>query len=178
LLAEQRQLLVIARRALEAALRGQPEVLPPPAVADLRGRGAFVTLHDGEGDLRGCIGLVRSEEMLAEVVGRMAVAAATIDRRFVPLRLEELPKTRIEVSVLSPFAAIVPDSVEVGTHGLLIRARDRQGLLLPQVAVEHGWDRLAFLDRTCQKAGLPPGSWRDSDAQLLAFTAQVFAEPG
>lgn len=174
---EQRQLLAIARAAIEAELGGRPEAAPPPpALVGRRGLGAFVTLHDGSGELRGCIGLVRSEEALAEVVGWMAVAAATSDRRFVPLRLHELRAARIEVSVLSLFAPIAPEAVEVGTHGLLIRVRDRQGLLLPQVAVEHSWDRLAFLDRTCQKAGLPPGTWRDPDAELLGFTAQVFAE--
>jgi AMMECR1 domain-containing protein len=44
------------------------------------------------------------------------------------------------------------------------------------VPVERGWDRLAFLDYTCQKAGLPPGAWRQPDAVLLGFSAQVFDE--
>jgi AmmeMemoRadiSam system protein A len=173
---ERRQLLAVARGAIEAELRGQPKAPPPPGLGNLHGRGAFVTLHDGAGELRGCIGLIRSDEALSEVVRRMAVAAATSDRRFVPLGLDELPQARVEVSVLSPFAPIAPEAVEVGTHGLLIRARDRQGLLLPQVPVEHGWDRLAFLDHTCDKAGLPRATWRDPDTELLAFTAQVFGE--
>jgi hypothetical protein len=117
-------------------------------------------------------------EPLADVVGRMAVAAATSDRRFAPLGLDELARARVEISVLSPFQPISPDAVEVGKHGLLIRARDRQGLLLPQVPVEHGWDRLAFLDRTCDKAGLARETWRDSGTEILGFTAQVFAEAG
>jgi AMMECR1 domain-containing protein len=57
-------------------------------------------------------------------------------------------------------------------------------VLLPQVAVEHGWDGPTFLSQTCTKAGLPADSWQawdrgeDEDFSVLAFTAQVFSEAG
>jgi AMMECR1 domain-containing protein len=50
-----------------------------------------------------------------------------------------------------------PEEVEVGRHGLLLRVAGRSGLLLPQVAVEHGWDREEFLAKTAWKAGLSCG---------------------
>ena len=57
------------------------------------------------------------------------------------------------------------------------RARGFQrGLLLPQAAVEWGWDRQRFLEGTCVKAGLPRDAWKQG-ATLQAFTAQVFSEP-
>jgi hypothetical protein len=52
----------------------------------------------------------------------------------------------------------------------------RRGLLLPQVATDQGWDRETFLDHTCLKAGLPPGSWRREGVVLQGFTAEVFGE--
>ena len=82
----------------------------------------------------------------------------------------------MEISVLGPLTPILPEDVEVGRHGLLLECQHHGGLLLPQVPVHYGWDRETFLDHLCRKAGLPPGSWQRPDAQLLAFTAEVFAE--
>ena len=66
--------------------------------------------------------------------------------------------------------------VEVGRHGLLISHKGRRGVLLPQVPVEHAWDRETFLDHTCLKAGLLPGAWQEDGVELLGFTAEVFGE--
>ena len=73
----------------------------------------------------------------------------------------------------SPFK---PDQIEIGRHGLLVSLGHYRGLLLPQVPVEHGWDRITFLEQTCRKAGLPPNAWQ-TGAKLEAFTAEVFADP-
>jgi len=59
---------------------------------------------------------------------------------------------------------------------LIIEARGRSGLLLPQVATEWGFDRERFLAEVCRKAGLGPEAWRDPGARLWAFQAEVFAE--
>ena len=48
--------------------------------------------------------------------------------------------------------------------------------MLPQVATEHGWDRETFLDHTCIKAGLPPGTWKDKETTIELFSAEVFGE--
>jgi len=58
---------------------------------------------------------------------------------------------------------------------LIVEHRGRRGLLLPQVPVEHGWDRETFLDHTCLKAGLPRDAWRQG-ARIFAFEAQVFGD--
>ena len=57
----------------------------------------------------------------------------------------------------------------------MIYKEGRQGLLLPQVPVEQGWDRDAYLTNLCLKAGLPDGCWRQG-AAIYAFTAVVFGE--
>ena len=109
-------------------------------------------------------------------VARMAVSAAVDDGRFEPVTAAELPELQIEISALGPLEPIHPDEVEIGRHGLLISHRGRRGVLLPQVPVEHDWDRETFLEHTCLKAGLAPGSWRDEGVELLGFTAEVFGE--
>jgi AMMECR1 domain-containing protein len=48
-------------------------------------------------------------------------------------------------------------------------------LLLPQVPIEHHWDRATFMEQTCRKAGLPLDAWRQG-ATLEAFTAEVFGD--
>ena len=137
-----------------------------------------MTLSTGDGELRGCIGHLSPEVPLAETVARVAVAAATEDPRFGAVTRDELDALRLEVSVLSTYEPIAPDAIEVGRHGLLLRGRGRSGLLLPQVAPEHGLDREAFLAAVCRKAGLPKDAWREPDCQLYGFTADVFGEEG
>jgi AmmeMemoRadiSam system protein A len=168
-------LLGIARRAVEGFV-GSGTI---PAEEGARGKlatpgAAFVTLTKN-GRLRGCIGFTEAVAPLFKVVQECAVAAATEDPRFPPVTRKELPSLRIGISVLTPLFPIRPEEVEVGRHGLMVSQGRMRGLLLPQVPVEWGWDREAFLDQTCLKAGLPPSAWRHG-ATLEAFTAEVFGE--
>ena len=167
-------LLRLARETILRRLRDEP--LPAlPCGSTLEQRcGAFVSLHR-KGTLRGCIGLVMPVKPLNEVIREMALSAAFGDPRFKPLREEELADLDIEISVLTPLQQIDdPAMIDVGRHGLMIVKGRHSGLLLPQVAIEYGWDREAFLDNTCLKAGLEPGAWRDPDATIYTFAADVF----
>lgn len=105
----------------------------------------------------------------------MAVAAATQDTRFEPLSPGELPRLKIEISVLGLPEPAEAGRVEVGRHGIIVSKGYRRGLLLPQVPVEHGWDRETYLRHGCLKAGLPPEEWKRG-AEIETFTAQVFSE--
>lgn len=176
-------LLRVARAAVEAVTRELDAALPridpfdaSPVPAALRPGGAFVSLHHRNGDLRGCVGLLRSEAPLAETVARMAAAAATRDGRFARVSVVELADLLIEISVLSPLRRVRPEEVEAGRHGLHLRVRGRSGVLLPQVAVRNGWDREEFLRQTAGKAGLPEDAWRGPEAEIFVFTAEVFGE--
>ena len=140
-----------------------------------RRSGGFVTLKE-HGELRGCIGHMWADTPLYRVVQEMAVSAATSDPRFPSMKAEELDAVSIEISVLSPLRRITDtERVEVGTHGLVVAQAGRQGVLLPQVPVEQGWDREDFLENLCQKANLPPDCWHEG-AALYTFTAVVFGE--
>lgn len=168
-------LLVLARRAITAAVTQQPAPSLPALSADLGPCGAFVSLHVS-GRLRGCIGMIEAPGPLAETVLRCAAAAAIEDPRFDPVTIAEVPNLEIEVSVLSPLRAARPEEVEPGKHGLRIRQGYRSGLLLPQVATRYSWSRERFLEETCHKAGLPRDAWRDPETRIEVFTAEVFSE--
>ena len=113
---------------------------------------------------------------LYRTVAESARGAAFEDSRFSPVTRDQVPELRVSLSVLSPLQPVQPEQVEIGRHGLLISLGYSRGLLLPQVPLEHGWDRIAFLEQTCRKAGLPPNAWQ-TGAKLEAFTAEVFADP-
>jgi AmmeMemoRadiSam system protein A len=172
---EREALLRFARDTIVARLTGAAP--PPPVSLDdpQHHAGAFVTLHVNR-ELRGCIGYPGSEKRLDEVIGHCAVAAATEDPRFPPLTPEELADLALEISVLTPIRVVKDVSeIEVGRDGLVVQDGFRKGLLLPQVATEHQWDRDTFLANTCLKAGLRPDAWR-AGARIFRFQAEVFSE--
>jgi hypothetical protein len=171
-------LLALARGTLESHFRGEP----PPRLSSDRAEtfgqpmGLFVTLHRG-GELRGCIGTLAPTGDLTRVIAEYALRAALEDPRFPPLRAEELAECAIEISVLSaPEPLEKPEDLEVGRDGLILELRGRRGLLLPQVATEWGFDRERFLAEVSRKAGLAPEAWRDREARVWVFRAEVFSE--
>jgi AmmeMemoRadiSam system protein A len=137
-------------------------------------RGVFTTIYL-HGHLRGCVGYVSAVAPLYLAVAETARAAAFEDTRFPAVTREEARGLQVSLSVLSPAREMDPAQVEIGRHGLLISLHGRRGLLLPQVATEHGWDRVTFLQETCYKAGLPPDAWQHG-ARVEAFTAEVFSD--
>jgi len=174
-------LLTIARRTVEAVVRG--ESIPQFDVDDpeLSGeQGAFVTLKT-DGKLRGCIGCFVAQDPLWRVVQQKAVDSVRNDPRFVNMRLrpEELPALHIEISVLSPLRRVQDpmEEIELGKHGIYVTDGWRAGCFLPQVATETGWTKQEFLRNCCAgKAGLPQDSWQDPRVHVSVFTAEVFSE--
>jgi AmmeMemoRadiSam system protein A len=168
-------LLATARSTLEAALRGDT-VTPPPAepVVDMRVP-AFVTLFAGTA-LRGCTGALHGDLPLSRLVSRLTISTAFGDPRFPSVTPAELPSLRFEISVLGEMRRVAPDDVEIGLHGVLVRRGRRRGLLLPQVANEHGFGREQFLIAACRKAGLPAAAYLERATTILVFEADVFGD--
>jgi AmmeMemoRadiSam system protein A len=170
---ERTEILALARESLREAVCHKRQITSVPQSGILGVKtGAFVSLHM-KGKLRGCIGIVEPVGTLGETIARCAVSAASEDPRFSPLRPEEVENVEIEVSVLSPAVPIAAEDVVVGLHGLLLEKGSQRGLLLPQVAVEHGLDRQKFLEETCRKAGLAVDAWRSKETRILGFTCEV-----
>jgi AmmeMemoRadiSam system protein A len=173
---ERSVLLRLAHDSIGSALDQREISLEPPSPHLAEPRGVFTTICL-RGQLRGCVGYVFPTTSLFRAVAETARAAAFEDTRFLPVTREEVPELEVSLSVLSSLAAINPESVTVGRHGLLVSQHGHRGLLLPQVPVEHGWDRLAFLEQACRKAGLAIDAWQHG-AALEAFTAEVFGDRG
>jgi AmmeMemoRadiSam system protein A len=170
-------LLTAARNALTCAvLRTPARPVAAPTRRLAEPSGAFVSLHLG-GELRGCIGYIDPVRPLLMTVEEAACKAGTEDVRFAPVTAAEVALLEIEISVLShPEPFHEPGDIEIGTHGVLIETRHRRGLLLPQVALEFGWDQTMLLNHTAEKAGLPRNAWKLPDVKLYRFTAEIFHE--
>ncbi|MCS7250188.1 MAG: AmmeMemoRadiSam system protein B [candidate division WOR-3 bacterium] len=174
---EKKELLTIARKTLESYLHNKK--IPDFKITseNLKKRyGVFVTLEKF-GELRGCIGYVEGIKPLYEGVIDNAINAALRDPRFPPVSSKELKDIKIEITVLSPLKKIEDiNKIVVGKHGILIKKGFYQGLLLPQVATEYGWDRETFLKHTCLKAGLNPESYKDKDTEIYIFEGLIISE--
>ena|SRR5579862_504680 len=173
---ERALLLQLAHDSITSTLEGRTISLDPPSIHLAEPRGVFTSIYLC-GELRGCVGYVLANYPVYRAVAETARAAAFEDDRFPPVTAEEAPQLEIQLSVLTPPRPIRAEEIEVGRHGLHISWHGRRGLLLPQVPVEHGWDRQTFLEQTCRKAGLPPDAWQKG-ASLEAFSAEVFGEKG
>src|SRR5579863_5145519 len=136
-------LLKLAHDSIESALQGREISLTPPSPHMTEARGAFTTIYV-RGALRGCVGYVFPIASLYRTVAETARAAAFEDTRFWPVTSQEMAELTVSLSILSPLRAIQPEEVEIGKHGLLVNMAGRRGLLLPQVPLEHGWDRVTF----------------------------------
>lgn len=174
----------IARESIDARLIGRAKnPLDVPKRFEEKS-GAFVTLNNfPAGDLRGCIGFPQPFFPLVKSIEKAAEAAATEDPRFPPMRAEELDRITVEVSILTPPRLIetkkpkdLPNHITIGVDGLSVAQGGYRGLLLPQIAVEEGFDAMDFLSHACMKAGLLADAWLDADTRVYTFQAEVFAE--
>ena len=144
--------------------------------------GVFVTLSNPDG-LRGCIGFPMPDKKLSHGIIDAAIAAATEDPRFSPVKTNELNDIVFEVTVLTPpveITVIDPmeylEKIKVGRDGLIIRNSFSSGLLLPQVPVEYGWNVEEFLQHTCEKAGLEKDTWKNEKVKIEKFEGIVYKE--
>jgi AmmeMemoRadiSam system protein A len=176
---EKKFLLSLARKTLTDYLNNITTQKPKNVPEPLKGKyGAFVTLHTKDGELRGCIGYMQSNNPLYETIMDLVISSATSDPRFPPMSKEELDNVIIEISVLSPLRKVSSyKEIELGKHGVLVRKGYQSGVFLPQVAKETGWSKEEFLSNLCEyKAGLPRDAWKSKDVEVFVFTAEVFHE--
>jgi AmmeMemoRadiSam system protein A len=165
--------LTLAREAVERYVHARVVSDPP---ADLppglrRPSGAFVTLRAG-GRLRGCIGtLAPSQADLAREIVACAIAAATADPRFPPVRVEELATLTYEVDVVQPLEAAAGQAdLDPRVYGVLVEGGDRRGVLLPDLeGVDTAAQQVAIAR---QKAGLAA----EAPVRLYRFRAHRFRE--
>lgn len=175
---QQINLLRLARKTLANKLEIKGYVEPTSFDDEIykEKRGCFVTLHS-KGNLRGCIGYIIAYKSIYETVIDMSVSAAFRDPRFEPMSEFEYENIDFEISVLSSIEIVENISeIVVGKHGIIMSNGSNQGLLLPQVPVEQGWNLDQFLTNTCYKSGMMENCWKDKDTKIEKFSAQVFSE--
>ncbi|MGC8867877.1 MAG: AmmeMemoRadiSam system protein A, partial [Elusimicrobiales bacterium] len=175
---EKRYLLSLARQSIEQAFESKelniqdiydnPKFNLPAAV--------FVTLTQNK-NLRGCMGTTEPRLILGDAVRYFARVSAFSDPRFIPLKKEELSKTAIEISILSPLRK-VKDYTEVREKkdGVVIVSKRGSGLFLPQVW-EHFSSKEEFLSELCsQKAGLESDCFKNKENEIFVFDVESFSQ--
>ncbi|MBN2051997.1 AmmeMemoRadiSam system protein A [Candidatus Woesearchaeota archaeon] len=180
--ADKKILLKLARDSIKTYFKGKkPDMKEAKHLSDKQG--VFVTLHDKDGDLRGCIGFPMPVYPLNMAVVEVARSAAFHDPRFPPLEEKELDKIVIEISVLTlpepvkvERASEYMEKIKIGVDGLIIDGEYGSGLLLPQVATENNFNVQTFLNCLCQKAGMGFNCWKDLNNKISKFQAIIFNE--
>jgi AmmeMemoRadiSam system protein A len=174
-------LLTMARASIAKALGLPIAAVEMPDWLNEPGA-CFVTLTQ-KGQLRGCIGSLQAHRSLGEDVRANAVSAALHDPRFTPLKAEELDRTQVEMSLLSPM-----ESLEFGSEaqalaqlrplvdGIVLQYGAHRATFLPQV-----WEQLPtvheFIGQLKRKAGLPENFWADG-MRLQRYTVEKWKEDG
>lgn len=172
-------LLVLARNAIAAQLKqATTTTVDHPNLH--KTAATFVTLTQN-GQLRGCIGTLEAWRPLITDVQENACSAAFRDPRFVPLNIDELERTRVEVSLLSSPKTIHFQSeadaiaqLRPMIDGIIFTAGRHRSTFLPQV-----WEQLtnpaSFLAELKKKAGLPASYWAPN-VQLERYTVEKWKE--
>jgi AmmeMemoRadiSam system protein A len=137
----------------------------------------FVTLTEDD-ELRGCMGGLVAERPIPEAVTAAACTAALRDPRFVPLSARELPRVRVEISVLGPAVPLrAPADLRPGLDGVIVERGSAVALLLPEVAETFRWGGLEMVEAVCRKAGLSGDAWHDPRTRLSIFRTARFGGP-
>jgi len=175
---QKRQLLQIARRAVEEGLGSTHQAPQDEFLAEHPVGGAFVTLYQTE-CLRGCVGAFLETRDVRWLVREAAIGAIG-DHRFAGqvIVAEDLPAIVLEISLLSKLEPMGESSRLIpGVHGIRIEGFGRSGCFLPKVATEYHWTAQELLEACCtMKMGLPADAWRRPEARVQIFTAEVFRE--
>lgn len=165
----------LAKRAVENYIKEKKIISPPENLPEeflKKKSGSFVTIEKQE-QLRGCIGTyLPIKENIAEEIISNAIAAATEDCRFGPIKEEELPYLFYTVYILSE-PELVRDIKELNPkkYGIIVKTAPiaylqktdvmfngytppKSGLLLPDL------DGVGTIEQqisiACQKGGINP----------------------
>ncbi|MDD5388205.1 MAG: AmmeMemoRadiSam system protein A [Gallionellaceae bacterium] len=174
-----RLMLALARAAIAREFDASAATLPHPDWLATPGA-VFVTLSEA-GRLRGCIGSLEAHRPLGVDLEHNARAAAFSDPRFPPLARAELPRVRVEVSVLTPASPLAfTDEADAlaqlrpGMDGVILEHGWHRATFLPQV-----WEQLPeprqFMSHLKQKAGLSGDFWA-KDLRLYRYGVEKFKE--
>ncbi len=181
---EKKLLLKLARQAIKSSVGGTEVVAfdltkMPKRLQEKGATFVTLTIHGG---LRGCIGALEAYLPLAEDVREHAIAAASQDYRFQPVRPDELSKIKIEISRLTtPVDVEYSDAADLlnrlrpGIDGVILQDGAHRATFLPQV-----WEKLpdaaVFLSYLCNKMGASENLWRWKKIRVRTYQVEEFHE--
>ncbi|HEX7927674.1 MAG TPA: AmmeMemoRadiSam system protein A [bacterium] len=163
-------LLLLARRTVQAQAEGRNA-----RATQLEGRGApqacFVSLHAGT-RLRGCIGTLKpSQPSVEQEVIENAIAAATRDPRFSPVRPDEVAGLHLSIDLLeAPEPVQSAADLDPKEWGCIVREGSKSGVLLPDIPNVRTAAQQIEICR--EKAGIAP----DAPVTLARFRVQRLEE--
>jgi len=173
------QYTLLAKNAVENYIKENIVISPPkdlPKEFFEKRTGVFVTIEK-DSELRGCIGTYLStKQNIAEEIIHNAIAAATEDWRFNPIKKEELPYLHYTVYVLSDPSWPVKNISELNPKkfGIIIKTHTispKCGVLLPDLEDIDTVEQQISI--TCQKAGIDPNTEK---IIIYKFTAEKFKD--
>ncbi|RPJ06448.1 MAG: AMMECR1 domain-containing protein, partial [Spirochaetaceae bacterium] len=162
-------LAFIARRAI-AAVAVQFRTPTAKVAAEIEygdeERGIAVRFLSGEVD-RGCTAFYRGVGNFITAAETAAVNAAFFDSRYSPITKDEFSLLDIEIAMFGEFRAIAdPMDFIPGTDSLHITVGNKHTLMQACLPDQRGWDKPAFLQALCKKAGLEPDAWENPRAVI------------
>jgi len=148
--------LAAAAASLRAGWSGAPQALPKSGSGNF---GLAVRLQSDGAD-RGCFAVYQG---LSDLVSSAAYCArlAAKDPRYPEVQSREASSLDFEVSIFGPWEAMKgPEDFLPGLDSVLLKSGNETTLLQASVAAERGYDRVAFLSRLSNKAGLGIDGWK------------------
>jgi len=163
-------LVRLAKRSVESYVRKGKVVQVKRLTPEMKPKaGVFVSIHKG-GELRGCIGTIEPQRNnVAEEIIANAINSARRDPRFYPVTSDELGELEYSVDVLTePRPVRSRKQLDARRYGVIVEARGRRGLLLPDLeGVESAEEQIGICR---QKAGIAP----DEPAKLYRFEVKRY----
>lgn len=185
-------LILLAKRAVEVYIKENKIISSPsdfPKNFLERQSGVFVTIEK-MGELRGCIGTyLPTRKNIVEETIYNAVAAATEDYRFGPIKKEELPFLSYTVYLINK-PQLVKDLKELNPkkYGIIVKAAPidyaagsdvffdghlpfKTGLLLPDLEGVDSVEKQIYI--ACQKGGI---NLKKEKIAIYRFTVEKFKD--
>jgi len=134
----------------------------------IRRAGCFVTLHNIDGSLRGCIGTISPVyENLYKEIRENAIAACSSDPRFNVVTMSELENIVVNVDILSELELINDyDDLDPLYYGVLVESGWKKGVLLPDL------EGIDTVEEQIKIAKMKAGIYGDEPLKIYRFSVE------
>lgn len=175
-----KKLIGLARHAIETVFSKQTLYLEP--YKEFSGSDQFVLVIHKDSEQR-VVESLNTATLYKDIV-RAARKAAFEDRKYFPIKEDELGKIRFEIALIDNPQILRArnfeeyfEMIRIGRDGIMIKGGPYQALVLPNFPLENRWDVERTLRYVCQKAGISMDAWQNiMHYQVYTFEAQVFEE--